>query len=143
MPPIKPTRIFGLVTVLLVQCPPTIWTQPAAEPTPLFTQAQASSGNMEYDTYCPSCHGANLEGIHLAPSLTGNRFDRTWRGKALDIFSFHLRRMPPESVAKPGILSEETHTNILAYILQSNGFASGHIELPSELDALADITLPK
>ena len=51
--------------------------------------------------------------------------------------------MPPESVAKPASLSEETYTNILAYTLRSNGFASGDVELPSDMDALGNITIPK
>ena len=108
-----------------------------------FTKAQADAGMADYGKHCATCHGADLAGIHLAPSLIGDRFDRTWRGKSADILSFHLRRMPPKTVAEPVSLSEATYAPILAHILQANGFEAGDVELPSELPALAKIEIPK
>ena len=115
--------------------------QTTAEPAPNFSAAQSTAGKMDYGKYCASCHGANLEGFHLSPSLVGGRFDRTWRGKSADVLAFHLRRMPPR--VEPGTLSEETYTNILAYILTSNDFAAGDVELPSDTEALGKLTIPK
>jgi alcohol dehydrogenase (cytochrome c) len=40
-------------------------------------------------------------------------------------------------------VSDETHTNILAYILRSNKFESGDVALPSDMDALGKLTIPK
>ena len=139
-------RHMGLLLVLTVL--PGQWqsvslAQTAAEPTPSFSAAQAAAGKTAYGKHCASCHGADLAGIHLAPSLIGGRFDRTWRGKSADVLSFHLRRMPPESVAESTKLSETTYTDILAHTLQSNGFPSGDAELPSDLAALRAITIPK
>jgi len=107
-----------------------------------FTSAQASKGRAAYRTYCAACHGPRLEGIGLAPSLTGTRFDRSWRGKSAEVLAFHMRRMPPEGIPGHGSLSDETHTNMLAYILRSNDFAPGDIELPSDSDAIRDLILP-
>ena len=109
---------------------------------PSFSAAQSAEGRTEYREHCAVCHGAKLEGVDVSPSLTGARFDYTWRGKSVEILSFHLRRMPPESVAEPGSLSEETYTNILAYILRTNGLESGDVELPSGLDAQSDLIIP-
>ena len=139
-------RHMGLLLVLTVL--PGQWqsvslAQTAAEPTPSFSAAQAAAGKTAYGKHCASCHGADLAGIHLAPSLIGGRFDRTWRGKSADVLSFHLRRMPPESVAESTKLSETTYTDILAHTLQSNGFPSGDADLPSDLAALRAITIPK
>jgi len=108
-----------------------------------FTEAQAAAGRTKYVQFCAACHGADLEGIHLSPSLVRGRFDRTWRGKSAAVLSFHLRRMPPQTVANRTNLSEATHTSILAYILQSNGFAAGGVELPTDMQALAKINIPR
>ncbi len=108
-----------------------------------FTQAQAAEGRTAYREHCAACHGAKLEGLDISPSLVGSRFDQSWRGKSAEILSFHLRRMPPESVAEPGTLNDETHTNILAYILRANDFAASDVALPSAMVALGELTIPK
>jgi alcohol dehydrogenase (cytochrome c) len=107
-----------------------------------FTEAQAASGRAVYQKQCASCHGAELEGQHLAPGLTGERFDRTWRGKPASALMFHLRRMPPNSAAAGG-LGDETYASILAYLLQANGQAAADGSLPSEASALAGLTIPR
>ena len=109
---------------------------------PEFTKAQASEGRRAYREHCATCHGRDLKGVDVIPSLVGDRFDYTWRGKSAQTLMFHLKRMPPESVAEPGSLSNETYTNILAYILRSNGFEPGDVELPSVFDAHSNLTIP-
>ena len=47
--------------------------------------------------------------------------------------------MPPDS---PGRYSEGTYADIMAYILKRNGFKAG-AELPSDVDALYNLTLEK
>lgn len=138
----KSVRRACLVAVLILQLGP--WQSSSlAQEGPRFTQAQAAAGRTAYREHCASCHGARLEGVDVTPSLVGTRFDYTWRGKSAEILSFHLRRMPPESVAESGSLSDETYTNILAYILRSNGLDSGDVELSSDVDALGDLIIPK
>ena len=109
---------------------------------PGFTQTQAAAGRTAYREHCADCHGARLEGPDVAPGLLGTRFDYSWRGKPVGLLALHVRRMPPESVAEPGSVSVEAHTNILAYILRMNGLDSGDIELPSDMDALAKLIIP-
>jgi alcohol dehydrogenase (cytochrome c) len=109
---------------------------------PVFTQAQVEAGSAAYKQQCATCHGAQLEGQHLAPSLTGDRFDRAWRGKTADALMFHVRRMPPKPGAASGGLSDETYASLLAYILQFNGQAPGDAPLPSGATALAALTIP-
>lgn len=109
---------------------------------PSYTAAQANQGRRDYATYCSACHKANMQGEHLAPGLVGARFDQSWRGKSLDVLSFHVHRMPNQPVAEPGSLSEETYTNILAHILKSNGLKPADAPLPSEMAALKTMTIP-
>lgn len=140
---IRRTGFFWVLVLLLGQWASVSLAQTASEQAPGFSPAQASAGKEDYATYCASCHGAGLEGMQLSPSLVGARFDRTWRGKSADKLSFHLRRMPPKPGAPPGSLSNEIYTNILAYILQSNGLASSDDVLPSDMAALGDLIIPQ
>src|SRR5262245_5021440 len=110
---------------------------------PSFTQAQASAGGAAYRQHCASCHGAQLEGQYEAPSLTGEHFDRSWRGKTVDTLMFHLRRMPPRPGSAAGGLDDDTYTNILAYVLQSNQVESTGTALPTTTNALAALTIPR
>ena len=109
---------------------------------PTFTAAQVSAGSAAYRQHCASCHGVSLEGQHLSPSLTGARFDRTWRGKTADTLMFHLHRMPPEPRATSGNLGDDTYASILAYLLRANGHEPADRALPSDADALAALTIP-
>lgn len=108
-----------------------------------FTKEQVGKGRMAYRQSCANCHGGRLEGMHPSPSLKGQRFDLTWRGKSVDVLSFHIRRMPPEAVAEPGSIDDESYTNMLAYILNSNGFEPGDTALPSDVAALRKLKIPQ
>jgi alcohol dehydrogenase (cytochrome c) len=110
---------------------------------PAFTQAQAAAGAAAYRQNCASCHGAELEGQHLAPGLTGERFDRTWRGRPASALMFHLRRMPPNPGATPGGLGDDVYASILAYVLQANGVDPSAGALPSDSNALTSLTIPQ
>ena len=99
---------WGVVMLSALQ-PPSLGQAPSERP-PGFTEAQATAGGAAYRQYCASCHGAKLEGEHLAPALTGERFDRTWRGKTADTLMFHVRRMPPKPGAASGGLDDATYT---------------------------------
>ena len=130
--------VVGLWTLEVVGLGQTASPRPST-----FTEAQASAGSAAYRQHCASCHGAQLEGQHLAPSLAGERFDRTWGGKTADSLMFHVRRMPPKPGGVPGGLDEETYARILAYLLQANGRLPGDRSLPSDMKALAELTIPR
>ena len=127
--------VFGAAAVHLIP-------QPARAQELTFTEAQAAAGRAVYMKQCAACHGAELEGQHLAPALTGERFDRSWRGKPASALTFHLRRMPPASAATGG-LGDDTYASILAYLLQANGQAAADGPMPSDIAALASLTIPR
>jgi alcohol dehydrogenase (cytochrome c) len=108
----------------------------------VFTSPQAAAGATAFRQHCASCHGTQLEGQHLAPGLTGDRFDRTWRGKTVDALMFQVRRMPPRPGAASGGLSDETYASIVAYLLQSNGLPAADRALTADPATLAGLTIP-
>ncbi|MDP6416753.1 MAG: cytochrome c, partial [Gammaproteobacteria bacterium] len=93
-----------------------------------YTDAQANAGARDYASQCAACHGANLQGIGVVPSVAGQGFISKWSGAEVAELYDQLSRMPPQN---PGSLSETSYTNILAFILQSNGIASETTPLPN------------
>ena len=104
-----------------------------------YTLAQAAAGEAAYQQQCAACHGDNLEGFELAPSLSGNFFTRRWGGKAVSELAAELRRMPPEQVDG---LDDRVYSNILAYLLQQNGAEAGDNPLPTEVAAMNELLIP-
>lgn len=107
-----------------------------------FTAAQAQRGLAEYKKSCLDCHGANLDdGEFGGPPLRGSTFESKYFGVTADaLFGFMSSAMPPD---RPGRLSAQTYADLTAYILSKNGVQPGSTELPSDLEALAGLTISK
>lgn len=103
-----------------------------------FTERQATAGQQVYEARCATCHGYNLEGYELAPSLSGNFFSRRWGAGTADNLARNIQRMPPNEVS----LSEQEATNVLAYLLSRNGIEAGDMALSSNIPNLANYTIP-
>lgn len=102
-------------SALAAESPP-----PAAALT--FSAEQATRGKAAYAQHCAACHGAALEGSGMAPPLTGAAFQRKWAAQSGSAFHAQLIRMPP---AAANSLPPSTYVDLLAYVLQANGMASG------------------
>lgn len=100
----------------------------------VYTAAQADSGHLLYGQQCASCHGDSLEGRDDAPALAGIDFLSNWNGLTLGDLSERIRKTMPKD--KPGTLSHETITGVLAYMLNFNGFPAGKAELPQQPEQL-------
>ncbi|MBT4160208.1 MAG: PQQ-binding-like beta-propeller repeat protein [Gammaproteobacteria bacterium] len=107
-----------------------------------FSLAQADSGKDAYTQHCAGCHGENLEGRGFAAQLSGERFSEQWKGRSAAVLSSYIRSMPMAPVGNPGSLSDETYTNILAFLLQANGLKAGKKELPEDVDVLREFAIP-
>src|SRR6185312_3500883 len=104
-----------------------------------YTLDQATAGADIYQAKCASCHGAQMEG-YIGPSLRGHAFQvitsrQTDAGRLLLIIS----RNEPEN--NPGALSEDEDANVLAYILQVNGYPAGKEKLSAESSHLRELNL--
>lgn len=92
---------------------------PALAATPQYTKAQATAGAKTYAAQCAMCHGAKLSNGG-APKLAGPMFFQKWATNNLDDFHFITSTTMPQT--KPGGLKEAEYLNVIAYILQVNGF---------------------
>jgi len=120
--------------------------EPAAPPTvaagqgiaPQFTARQVTDGKKAYDTYCAVCHGSTLTNGTFGTPLAGPYFNGKWRGRTVAAFHEKSRTMPP---ASPGSLPAKAYAEIVAYMLEVNGFKPGAAELPTGGDGLGRMVI--
>jgi mono/diheme cytochrome c family protein len=114
----------------------------AAATPPSFTSGQAERGQAAYAHNCLDCHGSNLDnGEFGGPPLKGGSFARHWNAaNVAALFGFMKAKMPPD---RPGQLNDDVYTDIIAYILDENGFKSGDKELPADANAQQAMSLKK
>ncbi len=107
----------------------------------VFTTAQARRGKAEFDQTCSRCHNLALIGSERGPAIKGDTFLSHYdKGSLRDLFIKIRDDMPQGG---PGTLSEDVKIDILAYILQQNGFPEGADVLKNDLSALEDIRMGK
>lgn len=98
----------------------------------VFTRAQASRGSDIYNSYCVDCHTADL-----VLGLKGNQFMLNWREDNLQsLFAQMKSTMPQKS---PSTLSDQQYLDVLALVLQKNGFPEGRREL--SVDSLRNVQI--
>lgn len=103
----------------------------------IYTEAQATRGEKVYGDLCASCHGDDLAGGGQAPSLAGKEFNVDWNDLAMsDLFDRTRGTMPAD---KPGTLTPEQATDVIAYLLHKGSFPTGQTELPADPAALKAI----
>jgi alcohol dehydrogenase (cytochrome c) len=107
---------------------------------PTFTAAQATAGKAAYATNCASCHGNNVDDGEFAPPLKGVEFRQRWGGKSLDVLFTDISTRMPTSA--PGSLTDATNGQVLAYLLQQNGFPAGDAALSVDPQRLSRVMLP-
>src|SRR3954463_2793398 len=93
----------------------------------VYTEAQAERGLRSYTEHCSRCHRDNLRGNPEALGLTGTRFIEAWREDTLfSLFDHMATRMPREPRQT---LPAAVYRDIVAFILQFNGYPAGQQEL--------------
>ena len=103
----------------------------------VYTDDQAKRGAAIYDKECSSCHGATMEGLDMAPPLSGAAFIANWNGLTVgDLFERIRLSMPQDD---PGRLSRQQNADVLAYILSVNKFPAGKSELARETEPLKQV----
>lgn len=105
----------------------------------VYTEEQASRGQVVYTEACIACHGQDLGGNSNSPGLIGMGFMFLWGGRTLGEFYEKIRSEMPTD--RPGQLSEQDYLSVLAYILRENNFSAGSQALTSSMSILNTIVI--
>jgi mono/diheme cytochrome c family protein len=93
-----------------------------------YSEPQARRGEAVYAAECSSCHASDLSGQN--GRLIGDRFMRDWREDNLDSLFRRTKAVMPRTA--PGTLTDGQYLDIIAYVLQENGFPAGSEDLKAE-----------
>ena len=109
----------------------------------VYTTAQATRGKAIYSASCQMCHAEDMsggaDGAEQVPALKRENFGVS-RRDLNNLYGFILESMPRN---EPGNLSARGAVDVVAYILQQNGFPAGSSELTPEPDVLSEILIVK
>jgi mono/diheme cytochrome c family protein len=96
----------------------------------VFTQAQSDRGKAALlQNGCNGCHGADLSGAR-GPALKGDRFITDWENGSINRLFLKIREtMPPLNAEQ---VTPATKIDIVAYLLQVNGFPPGSTGLTAD-----------
>jgi hypothetical protein len=106
----------------------------------VYSTAQAERGKTSFTSSCLRCHGDKLQG-NTAPALSGDRFFTTWGSEPIaSLFAKIRDTMPPNFGTS---IDDQTKLDIVAFILQTNGYPSGPSELTQKGSDLASAQILK
>lgn len=132
------SAILTITAIVLLQDHPYAARQERVLGDGVYSERQANRGARVYRTTCESCHGPRLEGSEEGPTLLGDEFLGGWDGEVLaELMLLMMDTMP---AGNPGGLTEEQYTDVIAYLLQQNGYPPGD-ELTS--DMLEDVIIAR
>jgi cytochrome c5 len=106
---------------------------------PQFTAAQADRGKTAYNTTCAVCHGSTMTNGSYGTPLAGEYFSKKWSHRSVRTLYDHARTTMPPS--RPGFLPAGAYADIVAYILQVNGFKAGDTPLKATGEGLDKMEL--
>jgi mono/diheme cytochrome c family protein len=138
LPSCVPYTVVALAAALCAS----VTTPAAAQSGPSFTADQVERGRTSYNQNCQECHGSTLDnGEFGGPPLKGIYFNNHWgAGSVADLTGYAKALMPPD---RPGRLSDQTYTDLVAFLLSNNGYDPGSRELPSDAAEQQKMSLKK
>lgn len=108
----------------------------------IYSRAQADAAKPQFDKLCAECHAFTVAAKKQEKDLPlgDEPFLKKWEGRGLEeLATVIVTTMPNDGSA---VVSDEETLNLLAYILQQNGFAPGASPLTRE-SATAVVARPK
>jgi mono/diheme cytochrome c family protein len=85
----------------------------------LFTNSEAAQGRIVFEQHCAACHGEDLRG-KIGPALIGPSLgsvrDHTTVSIMFNVIAFEMPAGDPASLTK------QNYADVMAYILQRNGY---------------------
>jgi mono/diheme cytochrome c family protein len=139
-PDIRLATLAAAAIVFATAAPPKALAQAAEGPS--FTAEQVERGRTAYNQNCQECHGSTLDnGEFGGPPLKGTYFRNHWgAGSVADLSGYAKALMPPD---RPGRLSDQTYTDVVAFLLSNNGYAPNGRELSTDAAAQQKMSLKK
>ncbi|HTJ65028.1 MAG TPA: cytochrome c [Alphaproteobacteria bacterium] len=105
----------------------------------IFTTDQSKRGEAIYNANCAMCHQPDLGGKEPVPELAGDKFLSHWLNHPVaELFTRVSTTMPQ---GKPGSLTHQQYIDVIAFLIDANGFKSGTTELKPDDEALKTITI--
>ena len=106
----------------------------------VYTAEQAARGRAVYQQQCMACHGEKLEGGE-GPPLAGPIFMQLWNVpyRTLDDFYYTTSEFMPKDL--PASLGQRAYLDVVAYVLQSNGYSAGDEALTADRGVLKSIRI--
>jgi len=105
----------------------------------IFTTDQSKRGEAIYNANCAMCHQPDLGGKEPVPELAGDKFMSHWLNHPVaELFTRVSTTMPQ---GKPGSLTHDQYIDVIAFLIDANGFKSGATELKADSDALKTIMI--
>ena len=105
----------------------------------VYTDEQATRGEVSYEQECATCHLVDLLGDGIAPALTGAAFDFRWSDLSVGDMFAAIRATMPQGA--PASLSPQRYADIISYMLKRNDFPTGSSELATDESALTTIII--
>jgi mono/diheme cytochrome c family protein len=107
----------------------------------VYTLQQAARGGALYQSKCATCHRNDLSGGGTSPALAGPDFMSNWTGQPLAALFDRIHTSMPTD--QPGSLTAQQVADLIAFLLRSNRYPAGQIELPAVSDRLKQILCDK
>ncbi len=96
-----------------------------------YSLEQAARGRQRFRQVCGECHSVS--------EFRGSDFEWQWRRQTVwDLYRKVVREMPEDN---PGGLTDQTYSDVIAYVLQLNEYDSGDAELVPSKEAMDAIPL--
>ncbi len=95
----------------------------------IYSKAQADAAKPQFDKLCSQCHAFTVAAKKQEKDLLlgDEPFLKKWEGRSLDeLLTVIVTTMPNDGSA---VISDDEGLNLLAYVLQQNGFRSGKAAL--------------
>jgi len=103
----------------------------------VYTAGQAERGKAVYASHCSRCHGDDL-GRNRSYPLAGEGFMEHWEASTLERLLNQIRQMPPGA---PAAVDDAGRRDVMAYLLQQNGFPEGSMDLTRDEEILASVQI--
>lgn len=105
----------------------------------MYTAAQSERGAKLATVSCAVCHGENFVGTDLGPPIRATEFQTNWAARPLvELFDKIFTTMPAH---EPATLGMTQTADLVAHLLNINGYPTGSADLPGDTAVLQQIPI--